>query len=274
MEIRNRLLGLPLVRDWRRERHRARFLSPNGAFSFYGVYDDFAQARRDLPPHREFEAAPLVDDYVDVRSHRIFLYDYPMLFWLGRALRSGAHRVLDLGGSVGVHYLAYGDRLEFPEDLDWVVWELPAIAEIGREVARRSGARGLRFVEAQAWRDEEADVWICAGALQYLEHGRPADLLGATRHLPEHLLLNKLPLYDGPDYVCNQNIGDGCYAPVHAYNRAGFIGEIESFGYELSDSWDNLERQQYVPGHPEKSFGCFSGLYFRRVRSPSPPGGH
>ena len=39
--------------------------------------------------------------------------------------------------------------------------------------------------------------------------------------------MNKSRLCDGEDYVTTQNIGAGCFSPMHVYNRGSFIEEIE-----------------------------------------------
>src|SRR4051812_22234190 len=47
------------------------------------------------------------------------------------------------------------------------------------------------------------------------------------------------------------------------------VERIEAVGYTLRDAWPVPERALYVPLHPERSFGCFSGLYFRADRVPA-----
>ncbi|SFN29036.1 hypothetical protein [Variovorax sp. OV329] len=71
-----------------------------------------------------------------------------------------------------------------------------------------------------------------------------------------------MPLYDGEDFVTAQNLGDSCFAPVHIFNRARFVESILAQGYVLRDEWAVFERAFYLPGHAQRSFPCFAGLYF------------
>jgi putative methyltransferase (TIGR04325 family) len=262
----------PLLLQWRR-RH---FLSPEGFGFYFGVFDSFEAARRSLPSNPGFGNEALAQEYVGLRSRRIFAYDYPVMWWLARAFSRGATRVLDIGGSVGVHFYAYSAYMDMPAALAWRIVEVPAVVNIGRRVAAERGAAALRFTDdlGEALRGEGADIWLSAGALQYMEEGRPDELLRRCATLPAHVVLNKLPLYPGDDFVCTQNIGHGCFAPLWVFNRERFVCGIEALGYVLRDEWDVHERSLYLPGHPERSFPAFSGLYFSlRPTTPFPTTG-
>jgi len=263
-----RVLAEPLKRQrsilrWRERRHLAYFLSEAGFASFYGVFRSFSEARDSLPKTREHNQRALAAGYVDVRCHRVFCYDYPVIYWLSEAFRIGATSVFDIGGSVGVHYHAYKQVLAYPQSLTWQVCDVPDIAQVGRELAAGSGATQLTFTETLDTGSVQADVWISAGAIHYIEDARPSSLLTTCKHRPGHLILNKLPLYEGSDFVSAQNIGENSFAPQYVYNRQRFITDIECLGYRLVDAWEVPECKFYLPGHPEKSFTTFSGLYFR-----------
>jgi len=253
----------PALLRWRRQQ----FFSEAGFGNYFGVFADFAQARDWLPASPEFDHAALAAEYVDVRTKRVFAYDYPVMWWLERAFRDGATKVLDLGGSVGVHFYAYRRYFQMPHGLSWRVVDVPAIAAIGRDMAGQVGsdAAALSFSDDM----EQAlggggDIWIAAGSLQYFEISRPGDLLRRSRVRPRHILLNKLPIHDGEDYVTAQNIGAGCFAPVQVYNRQRFVKEVEALGYALRDQWQVLERSLHLPGFPERCVPTFSGMYFSR----------
>jgi putative methyltransferase (TIGR04325 family) len=254
---------LPAVRGWVDARLYEHFLSPSGFTSFYGVYESFEDARRHLPASRAFDSTEIAA-LMDERQHRLYPYDYPVVYWLREAFLAGATSVFDIGGSVGVHFHAYRRILPYPDGLRWLVCEVPASAAMGRELARRLGTQGLEFVDRLDASDVRAQVWISAGALHYIEDADPGRMLAACPQPPTHLLLNKLPLYEGPAFVVAQNIGPGAYSPTWVYNRARFVAGIEAQGYELVDTWRVPEREFYLPGHPDKSFGAFTGLYFRR----------
>ncbi|GER21244.1 hypothetical protein APR50_33605 [Variovorax paradoxus] len=266
-QVLRRILEGPLTRPALQRWRRRRFLSATGFAGYFGVFEEFAQARAWLPASPEFDHAPLAAEYVDIRTKKVFAYDYPVMWWLDRAFRDGATKVLDIGGSVGVHYYAYRRYFEMPRDLSWHVVEVPAIASIGREMAFQAEVSALGFSDAASLGQvlDGNDIWISAGALHYLENAHPANLLAEGKDCPRHILLNKLPLYDGEDYVTTQNIGNGCFSPMYVYNRQRFISDIETQGYALRDAWQVHERSIYLPGFPERCVPVFSGLYFRKL---------
>jgi putative methyltransferase (TIGR04325 family) len=262
IHVARRILEGPVVRpaflNWKSKQ----FLSDAGYCTYFGVFDSFASARASLPLSPEFDHAALARSYLEVHCNTVFEYDYPVMWWLERAFRGGARSVLDIGGSVGVHYYGYRKYVDMPRDLTWWVAEVPAMVSIGRDLATKRDGGALRFTEDLTHALSGTDVWTTSGAIQYIEDARPSDLLRRCAVRPRHLLLNKLPLCAGEDFVTTQNLGAGCFSPVHVYNRSRFIGDIEALGYTLCDQWEVNERSLYVPGHPMRSFSGFSGLYF------------
>ena len=258
-----RIISAPKVRPARSDGEEMAFRSPRGHAAYWGVYGSFAEARARLPDNPGFDLPALASEYVSVRTKRVYEYDYPVMRWLEGAFHAGANTVLDIGGSVGVHYYAYGKYLRMPSNLSWEIVEVPAIVSIGRALARQQHAPALSFTTdlREAIVGRSHDVWISAGAIQYFEDAHPAKLLGLCAVRPIHILLNKVPLYGGEDFVTTQNIGEGSFSPVHVYNKRGFVRAIEGCGYTLRDVWDVNERRMYIPGHPERSFQWFTGLY-------------
>lgn len=253
-------LTRPALMHWRQQH----FLSEGGAAFYFGVFDSFASARRWLPASSEFNADALQKEYVEVRTRRIFAYDYPVMWWLSSAFQDGAQSILDIGGSVGVHYYAYLPFIDMPETLCWSIIDVPAVVAMGRTLAAVRKAPALEFSSnmAETLSRASADVLISAGALQYMDNGGAANLIEHMAQRPTRVILNKLPLYDGEDFVTTQNLGKGCFAPVHVFNRRNFISSIEAQGYSLRDEWSVHERALYLPGFPERSFSHFTGLYF------------
>lgn len=255
---------LPLLRSaflrWRQQQ----FLSSAGYGRHFGLYQSFKEARESLPPRPDFDHAALATEYVEVRTKKVFPYDYPVMWWLDKALKEGSRSVLDIGGSVGVHYYAYRRYIDMPDDLRWHVVEVPSMVSIGQDLAMRHGVDALHF---HSRLDEPIasgthEIWISAGAIHCLEEGRPDQLLQQCARRPDHILLNKLPLYAGDDFVTVQNIGEGAFAPVHIYNGDRFIQRIRALGYTLRDRWAVPERSMYLPGHPQRFCSSFTGLYF------------
>lgn len=259
-----RLFDGPVARPALLQSKLGHFLSGEGRGIYHGVFATFAEARAWLPRSTEFDHAPLAAEYIDIRSRKVFPYDYPVLLWLLRAFQGGATTVLDIGGSVGVHYYAYRRYIEVPTTMAWHVVEVPTMVAIGRNLSTTSAATALSFTEdlAQAVMSSNSDIWISAGALQYMDDARPRQLLERCVVRPRHILLNKLPLYHGDDFVTTQNIGSGSFAPLHVFNRRRYIQEFEALGYTLWDKWLVPELSLYLPGHPERSLPSFTGLYF------------
>ena len=214
-------LTRPAFMHWRRQH----FLSEDGASFYFGVFDSFASARRWLPASPEFNTDALQKQYVEVRTQRIFAYDYPVMWWLSSAFRDGAQSILDIGGSVGVHYYAYRLFINMPETLSWSIVEVPSVVAMGRTLAAVRKAAALDFSEylTESLSRARADVLISAGALQYMENASPANLIERMTKRPSRVLLNKLPIYDGEDFITTQNLGNGCFAPVRVFNRGTFI---------------------------------------------------
>ncbi len=259
-------LTRPVLMRWRLQQYH----SNEGFGSHFGLFESFEAARAWLPRSAEYDQAALATEFVRTRTKRIFAYDYPMMWWLERAFRSGATSVLDIGGAVGVHYHAYRRYMEMPSSLTWRIVEVPAMVASGRELATWNGVSVLSFTDnlPQALADADAEVWISAGAIHCLEDGRPNHLLQRCTTRPRHILLNKLPLYEGDDFVTTHHLGEGAYIPMYVYNRMKFIQDIEALGYTLRDQWSVHERSLYLPGYPERSFSSFTGLYFEDESAP------
>lgn len=257
--------SLPGIRVWRARRQYAHFLSADGFASFYGVFEDFAQARAKLPESREFDQRVLAEEHRDVRIHRLYPYDYPVIYWLQVAFLKGAVRVFDIGGSIGVHYHAYHRVLPYPAALSWQVCDLPEIVKFGKEVADQRDSPELTFTDSLDMSSTDVDVLLSAGTLQYIEGGYPHQLLAGCRKHPAHVILNKLPVTDGEEFVVASNIGEGAYAPTQIFSQSRLIGGMEAEGYRLVDLWDVLERDMYIPSHPEKSLEHFTGMYFEAI---------
>ncbi|MDQ6674580.1 MAG: TIGR04325 family methyltransferase [Chloroflexota bacterium] len=249
---------IPPLQALRKRRYERAFRSHLGLVR--GVFTDFEQARRSAPAGKPvgMDSPEYVDHHTD-RADYIQAYDYPFLFWLERILVRSA-RVFDFGGNVGVHYFAYAPYLAYPPDLSWVVCELPNIVRDGERIALERQAHQLtfttRFGDAEA-----ADVLIASGALQYVEQSLE-EMLGALRCQPRHLLLNKLPLYDGEPFVTLQN-GGPVFAPQHVFNRAELLGALQNLGYELVNAWDVPGFSCFVPFQAGRAVRTYSGLYLR-----------
>ncbi|MFK7966956.1 MAG: methyltransferase, TIGR04325 family [Burkholderiaceae bacterium] len=195
------------------------------------------------------------------RLKRVFPGDYPMIYWLGRALGGGATRIFDLGGHVGVSYYAYQRYLRFPEALTWQVNDVPAVNTLGAELSSMLDKRaGISFTEHFAGA-EQADVLFTSGCLQYLEQTL-AEKLDGLPSKPRWLLVNLLPLHKSRAYWTVQNI-ETAFCPYRIQQEAVFFEGLTALGYKLLDRWENPEKQCEVAFDPEHSLEQYYGAAFK-----------
>lgn len=232
---------------------------PRGCFR--GVYPTFAAALASMPPGKRvsYDHAELAGMYRD-RMNKACESDYAVLFWLRRILDvEPSSFVFDFGGHVGVSYHGFRSYLDYAPGLRWLVYDMPAITKVGEELAREKECPHLSFTnDTSAGR--QCSVFFSAGALQYCEESL-ADVLGDAR--PAHVVLNKLPVYDGESFVTVQSTGRAFHA-YRVFNRQELVRGIESLGYRLVDDWQNREQSCLIPFHKGKEIEAYSGFYFRR----------
>jgi putative methyltransferase (TIGR04325 family) len=250
----------PLVRPLLERVYEKRF-SGNGYGGFRGVFASFEEASRSAPKNKPlgFGTQDYAEEFADRRS-RIFSFDYPVMFWLAPLLHRGA-RLFDYGGHCGTHFYAYAQYIDYSPEMRWVVCDVPEIMEYGEKIAAEQGKTQLTF-SGQFADAAGADVLLAAGSLQYVEAPTFSKSLSNLKSLPKHLVLNKLPLYDGPTIVTLQN-GGVAFHPMYIFNRKDFIDSISRLGYKLVDQWTVPSHAGRIPFHPEGSFPAHSGLYFR-----------
>lgn len=232
--------------------------------SYRGVFSTFAEARASAPGNKVgFDHVELAHLY-DSRIGKAFPSDYPVLFWMSRLLPE-LRSVFDWGGHIGVSYYTYAKYLEFPDSLHWRVGDVPQIIKVGAEFALARSARALSFTSDIADADG-FDLLLANGVLQFIE--KPLhQSLQALKQAPRHLIVNKLPVYDGPTFVTLENTVHS-YNPYCIRNRAGFVDSIVSQGYSLVDEWQTPDITCHIPLHRDRSIAAYSGFYFRREGAP------
>ncbi|HVT94311.1 MAG TPA: TIGR04325 family methyltransferase [Bryobacteraceae bacterium] len=231
--------------------------------AFRGVYSTFEEARRAAPDHLKLghdhpETAQTHRGYVD----KLRLSDYAVLFWMARILDNSTS-VFDLGGHIGVAYYAFRKYLHFNPNLHWTVCDVPQVVQSGREFAAGLQAAQLSFTTN--FREASGtDILLTAGAVQYIETPL-AEILASLARKPTHLLINRVPLSSGQDFVTLQRIGPQIH-PYHVFRRDAFLDSLRGLGYRLVDSWEISETfcgSCVIPFHPDKTVEPYSGLYLR-----------
>jgi putative methyltransferase (TIGR04325 family) len=224
-----------------------------------GVYGSFEEARANAPRN-----VPLGYDHEDIalgyKNQGFLASDYPAVFWLREVLRDGGN-IFDLGGSVGTSFYSWEACIEYPQNLRWLICELPSVADAGEVLAQENKENRLSFTS----RFEDADGSDCllaSGSLQYIETSI-ADSLKRLTRLPQHLVFNRVPLHGCVECVTLQNI-KWAVSPYRIFQMNRFIGELEALGYSVVDAWAVPDHSCWIPFYPEYSVESYTGLYLRK----------
>ncbi|HKI97023.1 MAG TPA: methyltransferase, TIGR04325 family [bacterium] len=214
-----------------------------------------ASIQRPLPlgvSHEAPAGAP-----VDVSAHNTIL---TFGYVLGRAAAGRtALSVLDWGGGIG-QYAAYAHMLHPQLQLDYVVKDLPAAVEAGRELVPMAA-----FVSD----DEQAlgrsyDLVFASSSLQYHR-----DVYGCLNRLCESaagwLMVTRTPFVDqADDFVVVQRPHRYGYLTEYTgwfLNRQRFEAAMNGQGFELEREF-LLDERPYVPNAPEQC--TYRGFLFKR----------
>src|SRR4249920_2805602 len=88
---------------------------------FRGVWPSYEEALLAIPAERlaGYDHSALGRQYIDTMD-KARSSDYPLLFWLDKALAE-CSSVFDYGGNIGVSYYKFGRYVKYPADLRWLV---------------------------------------------------------------------------------------------------------------------------------------------------------
>jgi putative methyltransferase (TIGR04325 family) len=225
---------------------------------FQGVYSSFDEARAHAPKGVRFGYDH--EEIATAYQGQTFLpSDYPAIFWMHEALQDGS-RIFDFGGSVGVSFYLWQKYFRYPNNIEWLVCDLPAVVQAGQKLANEKNENRLRFTSC--FEDANGfDFVLMSGCLQYIE--TPAsEFLQKLKRLPRHLLINRVPLHRSRQCVTLQNIR-WMVSPYQIFLRDRFIASLEALGYKLLDMWPDADHTCWIPFYPEYSVEAYSGLYFR-----------
>ncbi len=258
-----RLVKIPGIRRLYAHRVEKGFRG-DWAGSCHGVYPSFAaasQAAPDTKPLGYDNAGPA--QMYEERLDRLVPSDYPVMFWLSRLFGEGARRIYDFGGHIGVAYYAYQKYFDFPKDVSWTVYDVPAVIDAGRALAKRRGAPDNLNFTGKVSDASGADIFLAAGSLQYLESPTLGEMLDSLSDKPQSVLVNKTPLTQRETFVTLQNIGTA-YCPYILFNEEQFKAPLLACGYRVRDRWENADHTCELPLHPEYTLRHYTGLLFER----------
>jgi putative methyltransferase (TIGR04325 family) len=181
---------------------------------------------------------------------------FSTMFWLSRILEEG-FRVTDFGGAVGQTHTALAQRMSIPNGVRWTVVDLPPAVQRGAKLASERGTEGLYFSENLEDVDG-CDVFLSRGCIQYVETPLTA-LLKSLHALPRYILLDKVPMTDGREFVTHQNLMSSA-VPYQVFNRTKFLSSLGDLGFKIRDEWPVQELSCSIPFHPELFLECHSGM--------------
>ncbi len=258
---------LPGVRWIAQPLYRRMFQRPSiGRNAYYGVYPSYEQALADVPAgssgtYDNDAAAALYRNRLD----KIRVSEYPVVYWLSQLLPGGVRQVFDLGGHIGVSYYALARYLDYPSDLRWIIHDVPAVMQAGREWAlEHDPPRRLEFA-ATAESASGRDLLFTSGALQYLDYTLP-ELLARLQQPPRHVLVNMVPMHPSRSFFTLQNLGVAT-CPYRIAAVPEFIEAMRQLGYEVVDRWESFERQLRIPFTEGMAIDRYYGFYFRRTNA-------
>ncbi|MGC9291871.1 MAG: methyltransferase, TIGR04325 family [Acidobacteriaceae bacterium] len=251
---------LPLLKKWHRfeyEQHFERVYQWQRMFS--GAWPSFEAAEKAIPAGRAAGFDHLETATFLGQKAGLCASDYPVIYWLRELIRPTT-RIFDFGGYNGISYRSYAPLLHYPDGLEWTVYDVPAVVAVAKRKQKErpsTGEKHLHFTDKL----EDANnvgIFLASGSLQYCKETLTGLIQSLTTR-PTYILLNKLPLTEGPAFVTLQNIGPAV-APYKVFNAAEFTGEIRALGYRTVDTWNNPDFSCYVPFHPDRTVKEFTGM--------------
>jgi putative methyltransferase (TIGR04325 family) len=261
-------LARQLYRHYRELEYERQFAGDEGYGCFRGVYETFEEAILSAPKTKTigYDNSELAQEYkqeVELET-TVQAYDYPVMLWLNSifSINSLDISIFDFGGNVGIQFYAYEKYIKYPDNLKWIICDFPEILKAGKELSEKRQRSELVFTD----KFEEAsgkDIFLASGSVQYVEN--LSSSLSALSKKPKHLLINRLPLYEGAQFVTLQNGGKVFY-PSYVFNKTAFIDSLNKLGYERVDIWEDRIDSCIIPFQPEKSCPFYYGLYFK-IRS-------
>ena len=234
--------------------------------AYRGIYSSFAEALKSVPKGKkggysqpEINQSSSVSKFTAAYEIGEFnSLDYPVIFWLKSAL-TDSQKIFDIGGNVGLAYYAYQKYLPYPQNLNWLVCEIPEIVKAGNEIAIQKNINNLHFT-TDFNKGDGFDILLTCGALQYIEQSL-AEIVSSFSQKPKHILTNHVPFCDNESFITLQNIVY-TFCPYKIQNKFEFVSSLNHLGYELIDTW-KINRNCIIPFHPDRFVEAYYGFYFR-----------
>jgi len=233
--------------------------NPESEHLFMGSYESFEAAQANVPPGKAI-GYDNAEEAKKIYSHQLYFYDYPGLFWLGRALEEGMRSVFDLGGHVGIKYYAFRRVIPYPANLHWTVCDVPGVVQTGRELAiQREVTSQLDFTtdfhDASGY-----DVLYAAGSLQYLPL-QMSEMLAQLPVKPKRIVINTAATHPDRTLYTLNSIGFAV-CPYRIQHHDALQNELVEAGYKRLDAWRNEGKPIEIPFVEGGDKAFYSGCCF------------
>jgi putative methyltransferase (TIGR04325 family) len=252
------LAKLPVLGTLVQRQARAAFIANRDRNLFFGIHQTWEEA---VEAAREFGRAGYDNaDSAQLYNHRVRMdpHDYPSLYWISRSLDEGLKGVFDVGGAIGIKFLAFREHLRRHADLLWRVQDVPAMVQHGRELANQRGdAEQLQFTDR--FEDGEGmQILFASGVLQYLPKTL-GELLSGDRKLPRRIVINTAAVHPEHQFFTVNSLGTA-FCPYRIQTQAGLVRGLTQLGYRLRESWINPDKPMTIPFRPDYSLNHYSGF--------------
>jgi putative methyltransferase (TIGR04325 family) len=221
--------------------YRRRFLGNRQENLFLGSFETFMDAATVARHATDRDSDPVA--LLDIPQ--VNFSDYPIVFWLGRALNEGMRSVFELGGQVGIKYYAFRRMLGYPEDLRWTVCENAEMVKQGRTLAEQREVAGQLDFTTELQAASGHDVLYASGSLPYLP-ARISEIIAALPSKPKRIILNTTAVHPDRTLYTLHSTGSAV-APCRIQHHDELLEELTAAGYQRRDGWRNEGRLIQVP---------------------------
>lgn len=255
-------IGLPEDQKRAYDSARQAFIANRDDNLFFGVHETWEAASAEAAAFGAVGYDNTASAAIYDHRTRVDTYDYPALCWLMRSMHDGLRRVSDIGGSIGIKFLAFRDALAPWPDLRWKVYDVPAAVAHGRELsATRGDSDRLSFADTFDGL-QDCDVLYASGVLQYLPQTLGAAIAGWGKR-PKRIIINTTPIHPEAAYFTVNSIGTA-FCPYRIQTQAALVRELTKLNYKVRESWINPDKRMTIPLQPEFSLNHYSGFCLDR----------
>ena len=252
------LAHMPVLAGVAQRQALAEFKANKDQNLFYGVYPTWAEAEASAAAYGAVGYDNSASAQLYVHRMRLDTYDYPSLYWIGRSMAEGMSSVFDVGGSIGIKYYAFLEPLSRTPVARWLVEDVPAVVDYGRQFARERGTQERLQFTSQFSDGDGMDLLFASGVVQYLPETL-GTLLKNYRHLPKRIVVNTAAIHPVHDFFTVNSTGVA-FCPYRVQTQGAFIRGLTALGYRLRESWVNTGKKLTIPHQPQYSLSDYSGF--------------